>query len=332
VTTSGASPEPYPWEARDWIPEDELERVVDQLFALREQHEPEVVRERYERLGVTPSADPTDEACLAPIARALAARTPLSVIRVGDAEAAVMTYGTYPGTPRLDRYGVARSVLINQDSFRVHEAWMPVLRDWLRWTVEDADLLGVLGCWRPKPIRYSREVLRDRILANPRGRVGHFRGVDFMLRWVERAPRRPASVATAHLYFGVVAMLDELVSVAESVLLITDKTAVVEAMRKRYPGKAVEHLAVGRSTPEECATRTGPSFLEEIERQLPDDLRGCLALVGSGLWAQIYCSWIKRRGGVAVDIGSGFDLMQGTLTRPMHKAVPEELIRRCRIC
>jgi hypothetical protein len=332
VTGGGASTEPYPWEARDWVPEEELERVVDQLFARRELMDPEFVRARYELIGVTPSADPTDEGCLAPIARALEARRPLSVVRVGDAEATLLAYGAYPGTPRLDRHGVARSVLLNQDSFRVHEAWMPVLRDWLLWTVEDADLLGVLGCWRPEPLSLTRGALRDLVHSDPRGVPGHLRGVDFMLRWLERAPRRPVAVATAHLYFGVVPMLDELVPLAESVLLITDQAKVVEALRKRHPGKDVEHLVVGRSTPEERSTRTGPWFLEELERQLPGDLRGCLAIVGAGLWAQIYCSWIKRRGGVAVDIGSGFDLMQGTLSRPMHGRVPEQLVQRCRIC
>ena len=332
MTILGASPEPYPWESQEWVPEDEIERATDQLFALREQHDPEVVRGRYERLGVTPSADPTDAACLAPIGRALEARQPFSVVRVGDAEATFLAYGTYPGTPRLDRFGLAQSVRINQDSFRVQEAWMPILRDWMTWTMEDADLLGVLGCWRPEPIRLTRDALRDLIRSSLRGIPGHFRGVDTMLRWFERCPRRPAAVATAHLYFGFVPMLDELVSLADSVLLITDKTRVVEALRRRHPGTAVVHLAVAQSSAEERNTRKSPWFLEDVMRQLPEDLRGCLAIVGAGIWAQIYCSWIKHRGGVAVDIGSGFDLMQGTLSRPMHGWVAPELVERCRIC
>jgi hypothetical protein len=50
--------------------------------------------------------------------------------------------------------------------------------------------------------------------------------------------------------------------------------------------------------------------------------------VGAGPWAKIYCGWIKRRGGVAVDLGSGFDLLEGKLTRSIHKELPQELLSR----
>jgi hypothetical protein len=64
-----------------------------------------------------------------------------------------------------------------------------------------------------------------------------------------------------------------------------------------------------------------PDFLAEVASQLPQDLRGWCCLIGAGPWAEIYCSWAKQRGGVAVDIGSGFDLLAGTPSRPAHTAL-----------
>ena len=56
---------------------------------------------------------------------------------------------------------------------------------------------------------------------------------------------------------------------------------------------------------------------------MPNDLRGCLCLIGAGPWAEIYCTWVKQRGGVAIDLGSGFDLLEGKVTRVMHKEILE---------
>lgn len=43
---------------------------------------------------------------------------------------------------------------------------------------------------------------------------------------------------------------------------------------------------------------------------------GALFLVGAGPCGKVYCDVIKRRGGIAIDIGSVFDLWAGRLTRP----------------
>jgi hypothetical protein len=40
-------------------------------------------------------------------------------------------------------------------------------------------------------------------------------------------------------------------------------------------------------------------------------MAGTLCLVGAGMWAELYWTWIRRRGGVAVDIGSGMVLLAG---------------------
>ena len=45
------------------------------------------------------------------------------------------------------------------------------------------------------------------------------------------------------------------------------------------------------------------------------DLKGALCLVGGGVVGKIYCNWFRDRGGIAIDIGSIFDMWAGYVTR-----------------
>ena len=81
------------------------------------------------------------------------------------------------------------------------------------------------------------------------------------------------------------------------------------------------HIAVGGGSGAGGGDASAlPDFLLDVEDRLPADMQGCLCLVGAGVWSEIYCTWVKRRGGVGVDIGSGFDLLAGKVTRPFHRA------------
>ena len=100
-------------------------------------------------------------------------------------------------------------------------------------------------------------------------------------------------------------------------------------MRNRYPDSKFQHIATGHSGGAGPADGlAAPEFLHDVENQLPEDLQGCLCLVGAGIWSEIYCTWIRQRGGVGVDIGSGFDLLAGKVTRPVHRGVLGETADR----
>ncbi|MGC9419496.1 MAG: hypothetical protein ACP5EN_11065, partial [Rhodovulum sp.] len=53
---------------------------------------------------------------------------------------------------------------------------------------------------------------------------------------------------------------------------------------------------------------------------LPDRLDGIrpgdVWLVGAGIWGKLCCDRIRRQGGIAIDIGSVFDLWVGRMSRP----------------
>jgi hypothetical protein len=134
----------------------------------------------------------------------------------------------------------------------------------------------------------------------------------------------PESVvfASAHLYVGVLLNLERLLAAAERVVCITGRDAGVAKLRSRCPDIAIEHIAVGSDPLRDEQIPSAPDFLHRVRDALPDNAQGVLHLVGSGPWSEIYCQWIKERGGVGVDLGSGFDVLAGMVTRPVHRHLP----------
>ena len=49
-----------------------------------------------------------------------------------------------------------------------------------------------------------------------------------------------------------------------------------------------------------------PARSEALRQELDIDFPGNLFLVGAGKYGKIYCSWIKERGGIAIDVGELF--------------------------
>ncbi|WP_300471224.1 hypothetical protein [Breoghania sp.] len=194
--------------------------------------------------------------------------------------------------------------------------------------VEQADIVGVLGLWRP-PLE-DDPLTRDaaaKTMTALRGTVGHWRGVDLMLRRARETGFEGQIPVTQHLYFyfGVARNVDRLIAAASRTICLTNRGMVVERLRARNPGASIDWIPVGATTPGRVHL-TAPDFIGTTEVALPQDLTGCLCLVGTGVWAEGYCTTIKRRGGVAVDLGSGFDLLDGRLSRPTHRMVPAHVV------
>ncbi len=63
--------------------------------------------------------------------------------------------------------------------------------------------------------------------------------------------------------------------------------------------------------PNNVPMRHYPERFNELRETLEVPYAGALFLVGAGVFGKMYCDWIKRRGGVAVDAGSLFDAWAG---------------------
>jgi hypothetical protein len=235
---------------------------------------------------------------------------------MGDGEMNLLTYRAYPGSPLLDRYSVLKTVEQQLDRFVPDDVWMLALREMMLSAVQQADVVGVLGLWRPKPLP-DVDLIIDALARDLRGSSGYWRGIDFMLRLAESGMLKNKIVASAHLYFGILDHLDELVLASRRTYLITNRSELLRAMIDRHAGMQFDLIEIGGTAQAEMPFAT-PAFLVDFHSKLPPDLAGCCCLIGAGPWAEIYCSWVKRRGGVAIDLGSGFDLLAGTVSRPIH--------------
>lgn len=303
----------------------ERERMVQSILAHPEYMDPKYVMDSYRKLGLEVIPDPFSADIVAPIKKALHAGKAWSVVRIGDGEINLLSYGAYPDTVNLDRHVVERIIAMQQDSFSVNRFWMMILRDLMAGALSQADMIGVVGLWRPQSL--SVDELAQLFLRNYRGISGQWRAIDFMLHRARQGFFKHKIIASAHLYFALLNHLDMILSVARKVFLVSNREEAMIRMKKRYPNIIFESIPVGKLDESELRCEQ-PHFLSKVESMLPHDLTGCLGLVGAGPWAEIYCTWIKQRGGVGVDIGSGFDLLDGQLTRPIHQIVGLDKVRR----
>ncbi len=125
-----------------------MEQIVQQIRAHPEFLDTNFVRDAYRSFGLDVMPDPFNSDVLAPIKKALVSEEPLSVLRLGDGETNMLTYGAYANTPNLDRYAFSAHVADQKDSFHIDKLWMIVLRDLMLDAVHRADIVGVVGLWR----------------------------------------------------------------------------------------------------------------------------------------------------------------------------------------
>lgn len=306
------------------IPQSELDEIIQLIHSHPEYFDPTYVINTYRSYGLNIIPDPFSADIMIPIKQALSAGKPLSVVRIGDGEINLLSYGAYSSTPCLNHYVFEKYIASIKDSFKVDPLWMVILQDLLMGALIQADVIGVLGLWRPRPPTPEKFV--QAFLKDHRGYSGNWRGVDFMLSLANRGIFNNKTLASAHLYFSLLEHLHDILLLTKKVFIISDRKKVVKKLRQRYPNINFEHISIGKST--ESSLRDKPDFLLSVYSILPEDMSGSLSLIGAGPWAEIYCTWIKQRGGVAVDIGSGFDLLDGEVTRPIHKSLGLEKMQK----
>ena len=298
----------------------DLETLADELQSQRQLYDIEWFRSAMRRKGHEIIVDPASDDLISLIEQALAERRPYSVIRLGDGEANLMTYeGAHSTTPDLDWQVAAQIVEMQADRFVPSPDLLAAVRSSLKLSVLAADIVGVLGLWTHIPI--AIETVLTKLPTDPRGISGQIRARYLALALPDVLPQSTV-IASAHLYAGILVNLERLLTAARRIVCITGRTAAIAGLRRRYPDIEIKHIAVGSDPFRDETIPPTPGFLHRVKDALPSDAQGVLHLVGSGPWSEIYCHWIKERGGVGVDLGSGFDLLAGILTRPVHRHLP----------
>ena len=300
--------------------EADLARLADELRSNRQIYDVEWLQSALCRKGHKVIADPAANDLICLIEQALNERRPYSVVRLGDGEANLITYGgAQSATPDLDWQVATQIIEMQADRFVPSRDLLLALRSSLKLSVLAADIVGVLGLWTTVP--QVVETVLTMLLSDARGISGQIRGRYLALELPDLLPES-AVFASAHLYIGVLVNLDRLLTAAERVVCITGRDAAVAKLRSRRPDIVIEHIAVGSDPIRDESIPSTPGFLHRVRDALPVNAQGVLHLVGSGPWSEIYCQWIKERGGVGVDLGSGFDLLAGLSTRPVHPRLP----------
>lgn len=313
--------------ARASVPDEEITLLQAYLDDRKPLWIPARVREAYADAKGPFLPDPFDPDLLTPIMEALSGRRPLSAIRIGDGETNFAVFEQFPETPNLNRHALAASIARRADSFSVDEAWMHELSHRMNRAIDNADIVGVLGTYRIGGARHPDTLGLLMLFWNKlQGLVGHVRGVELMMRKAREGALDDKIISDAHFYCAVLAGLDPLLASATSVYCLTNQVESLAALKRKYPDRNIRHIPVGQTSDHRWGERPEPTFLDDVESRLPDDMAGCLALVGAGVWAEFYCDAIKERGGVAVDIGSGFDLLSGGRSRLFHKALPPDFL------
>lgn len=241
----------------------------------------------------------------------LAARTPWSMIRVGDAEANALSYA-----PEIARH-------FESDASEREIVWWgrtldaqsrAALGARVLAAMQGADVLGV-----PTLERLLRDVRPERrdFLGATRGG----RGLATVMRALEAGGAlwgKRDLVTSAHiqhdlekwgLYSALTDGVDGIVAVScHARLSQVMKLALNIVVPPRHASLASFGMA-------EMGPKILPEVLDQTIAKLPDDLSGRLVIVGAGYAGKVIIQEAKKRGAVALDLGSILDYWIGAATR-----------------
>ena len=238
------------------------------------------------------------------IVRCQAMQNPLSVIRLGDGEGAILGYGRYFSLDDINK--ILRIWFHDQ---AVTEAVVLELQSDLQCAIRSADIIGIPNVRRQRRERfcYAISVCLPSIFEES--------GLE--------GPKYADAAIHQFLQFGLFFnffMRDK------------DYCGVISARNLELPVKEafnierVELFEVPgcRIAPNGMNAKLShyPERFNELKRALKVPLNGAPFLIGAGLFGKTYCHWIKERGGIALDVGSLLDGWAGLSTRPRQRKHP----------
>jgi hypothetical protein len=255
--------------------------------------------------------------------RALQKARPLSLIRVGDGEGnAVSMLGNKLQPIAVKafniRFGWQNHLTIPQEAA---VAFCAEVRD----SVLNADIKG----FRISRFDESRSVENYLNRSDLCAALGIVYSRAFFYEALRSGHCANSVVTNTWIYLDLLPFLGNLLDSAAAVVIISGRSDLEEEFKKRLSRRLKYFIPVPvegfvpRSLEESHYGKFGN--IRNVIKGL--DLGGVLVLVGAGFFGKIYCADAKAAGGVAVDFGSGFDLLAGLTTRPVHRQVDRGVIR-----
>lgn len=269
----------------------------------------ESAMDAFERLGVRQDTDISPAQCedfVALVRARLAAKMPWSFIRAGDGES--NAFADVRETDAVEREHVwwGRPIA-PEDRARLGRRVLEAMRD--------ADALGI-----PTLERLLRDVRLERREYLSNGRAG--RGLRRVMAALEdgtlvdvgaRQARDAPLLTSAHLQHDLEKcnLYGRLFEGLDDVIAVSCHASLPFATNILIPPRHASLAAFGRT----MGPKILPEVLDEVIAQLPGDLAGRLVVVGAGYAGKVIIHEAKKRGAVALDLGSIFDYWAGAATR-----------------
>jgi hypothetical protein len=252
----------------------------------------------------------------AEIAEAQQQRRPFALIRAGDGEGSLLTFGNADEHAYRLLYARNRAefaaIWFGEEFPVAGSAFFGGIRDLSRDLLESS----VLG------IPYETWIRHEYAICSPRG----IPSLVNVLRSVLGAGALPDLAVTdqnVHVNLHLSGRLAPVVRAAQRVTvischdglpaLLTERLQLDEVALLRIPG---EHGSAAVLGPERIAGTHYPDMFTQLQTELSRPHDGRLFLVAAGVLGKFYASTIRRHGGVAIDIGSLADAWIGCYTRP----------------
>lgn len=249
------------------------------------------------------------------IIESLRKKRPLSLLRVGNGEgnAIGMTKKAFRPLHAATFYGE----FVSQNGMVIPEGAAVDLCGEVRFALKSADIIGF------RSFRVEEEtIIPNRIQqGNADAALGFLYAREFLQQGLVAGYWREATITSAWIHLDLVPSLPEILDAAESIIVVTGRSQLKEAMESRAARRLDEFITVpvqGFMPPSPEQSHFYSAF-PDVKKRLNRELRGKLVLVGAGLFGKVYCHIAKQSGAIALDLGSAFDVLAGLETRPVHK-------------
>jgi tetratricopeptide (TPR) repeat protein len=243
-------------------------------------------------------------------------KVPTSLVRAGDAEANAFVY-----EPEIARHAASDTA---EREFvwwgrTVDEATRAKLAAQVRDAMLDADYLGIPALeWILRDVKMER-----REFLGTRGG----RGVRTALHALEKdgvLANARAMIVSAHVPFDLDAwdLYGDLFAGLNDIVAVSCHAGLPDAFRRRFGATIAQnivvpprHASLASFGMTEMGPKILPEVLDEMIAQLPANLSGRMVIVGAGYAGKAIIHEAKRRGAVALDLGSVLDYWIGARTR-----------------
>ena len=249
---------------------------------------------------------------------ALANRSPFMMIRIGDGEANLLRFAAHEGSFELKWVNALFELHDNQRLSP--EESLTIAQDMLA-SIAIADVIGLRPLC-PAPIdQHFNAILQTIDSGDMRGALGMIGAFNQADRSIRNHEFRHAVITSAWVHLTLLEHVDRLLDAASRVIVITGREELAPLFSRKLGSRLVAFLAIPLQASDQASPQRVfhyPQRYRQVLEGLQADLQGTLILVGAGIFGKKYCAVAKQSGGVALDLGSAFDVLAGVRTRPVH--------------